>query len=172
VCFLWADCLDNVGSLTSHNPSGLHGLLRDSFTYFYIIFLYFIDEQEVKINKFRIYNFFKDRSSGYVFTDIVRNNLPNWFPLFANSISTQVLSTYALHACNYERLTLHIRNVTTWDITDCYKTNTLLFVRHGTQVNSCVIKRANVTNALSRLVACAQGQDMKQKTSFWNVTDL
>jgi hypothetical protein len=27
-----ADCLDNVGSLTSHNPIGLHGLLRDSFT--------------------------------------------------------------------------------------------------------------------------------------------
>jgi hypothetical protein len=25
---LWADCLDNVGSLTSHNPIGLHGLLR------------------------------------------------------------------------------------------------------------------------------------------------
>jgi hypothetical protein len=25
--YLWADCLDNVGSLTSHNPIGLHGLL-------------------------------------------------------------------------------------------------------------------------------------------------
>jgi hypothetical protein len=25
---LWADCLDNVGSLTPHNPVGLHGLLR------------------------------------------------------------------------------------------------------------------------------------------------
>jgi hypothetical protein len=24
---IWADCLDNVGSLTSHNPIGLHGLL-------------------------------------------------------------------------------------------------------------------------------------------------
>jgi hypothetical protein len=24
--------LDNVGYLTSHNPIGLHGLLRDSFT--------------------------------------------------------------------------------------------------------------------------------------------
>jgi hypothetical protein len=24
---VWADCLDNVGSLTSHNPIGLHGLL-------------------------------------------------------------------------------------------------------------------------------------------------
>jgi hypothetical protein len=23
-----ADCLDNVGLLTSHNPIGLHGLLR------------------------------------------------------------------------------------------------------------------------------------------------
>jgi hypothetical protein len=23
-----ADCLDNVGSLTSHNPKGLHGLLN------------------------------------------------------------------------------------------------------------------------------------------------
>jgi hypothetical protein len=30
---LWADCLDNVGSLTSYNPIGLHGLLRDSFTF-------------------------------------------------------------------------------------------------------------------------------------------
>jgi hypothetical protein len=29
---LWADCLDNVGSLTPHNPIGLQGLLRDSFT--------------------------------------------------------------------------------------------------------------------------------------------
>jgi hypothetical protein len=29
---LWADCLDSVGSLTSHNPIGLQGLLRDSFT--------------------------------------------------------------------------------------------------------------------------------------------
>jgi hypothetical protein len=27
-CHLWADCLDNVGSPTSHNPIGLHGLLR------------------------------------------------------------------------------------------------------------------------------------------------
>jgi hypothetical protein len=26
---LWADCLYNVGSLTSHNPIGLHGLLRE-----------------------------------------------------------------------------------------------------------------------------------------------
>jgi hypothetical protein len=25
---IWADCLDNVGSLPSHNPIGLHGLLR------------------------------------------------------------------------------------------------------------------------------------------------
>jgi hypothetical protein len=25
---LWADCLDNAGSLTSHNPIGLQGLLR------------------------------------------------------------------------------------------------------------------------------------------------
>jgi hypothetical protein len=25
---LWADCLHNVGSLTSHNPIGLHGLLQ------------------------------------------------------------------------------------------------------------------------------------------------
>jgi hypothetical protein len=25
---LRADCLDNVGSLTSHNPLGLHGLLQ------------------------------------------------------------------------------------------------------------------------------------------------
>jgi hypothetical protein len=25
---LWADCLDNVESLTSHNPIGLHGLLQ------------------------------------------------------------------------------------------------------------------------------------------------
>jgi hypothetical protein len=30
-------CLDNVGSLTSHNPIGLQGLLRDSFTFFYLI---------------------------------------------------------------------------------------------------------------------------------------
>jgi hypothetical protein len=27
-----AYCLDNAGSLASHNPTGLHGLLRDSFT--------------------------------------------------------------------------------------------------------------------------------------------
>jgi hypothetical protein len=27
-CHLWTDCLDNVGSLTSHNPIGLQGLLR------------------------------------------------------------------------------------------------------------------------------------------------
>jgi hypothetical protein len=27
-CHLLADCLDNVGSLTSHNPIGRHGLLR------------------------------------------------------------------------------------------------------------------------------------------------
>jgi hypothetical protein len=25
---VWAHCLDNVGSLTSHNSTGLHGLLR------------------------------------------------------------------------------------------------------------------------------------------------
>jgi hypothetical protein len=28
---LAADCLGNVGSLTSHNPISLQGLLRDSF---------------------------------------------------------------------------------------------------------------------------------------------
>jgi hypothetical protein len=26
---IWADCLDNVGSLISHNPIGLQGLLRE-----------------------------------------------------------------------------------------------------------------------------------------------
>jgi hypothetical protein len=25
---LWADCLETVGSSTSHNPVGLHGFLR------------------------------------------------------------------------------------------------------------------------------------------------
>jgi hypothetical protein len=25
---LWADCLENVGASTSHNPMGLHGLLQ------------------------------------------------------------------------------------------------------------------------------------------------
>jgi hypothetical protein len=30
---LRADCLENVGVSTSHNPMGLHGLLRDSFTF-------------------------------------------------------------------------------------------------------------------------------------------
>jgi hypothetical protein len=25
---LWADCLENVGTSTSHNPMGLHGLLQ------------------------------------------------------------------------------------------------------------------------------------------------
>jgi hypothetical protein len=34
---LLTGCLDNVGSLTSHNPIGLQGLLRDSFTFFYVI---------------------------------------------------------------------------------------------------------------------------------------
>jgi hypothetical protein len=29
---LWADCLENVGASTSHNPTGLHGLLLDSVT--------------------------------------------------------------------------------------------------------------------------------------------
>jgi hypothetical protein len=27
-CHLWSDCLDNVGSFTSHNPIGFHCLLR------------------------------------------------------------------------------------------------------------------------------------------------
>jgi hypothetical protein len=31
------DCLDNVGSLTSHNPIGLQGLLRDSFTLYILV---------------------------------------------------------------------------------------------------------------------------------------
>jgi hypothetical protein len=25
---LWADCIENVGASTSHNPMGLHGLLQ------------------------------------------------------------------------------------------------------------------------------------------------
>jgi hypothetical protein len=42
--------LDNVGSSTSHNPIGLHGLLRDSFTYFSLLemlcqFLYAASDQ-------------------------------------------------------------------------------------------------------------------------------
>jgi hypothetical protein len=28
------DCLDNVGSSTSHNPIGFHDLVGDSFTFF------------------------------------------------------------------------------------------------------------------------------------------
>jgi hypothetical protein len=28
---LWADCLENVGASTSHNPMGLHGLLQEYF---------------------------------------------------------------------------------------------------------------------------------------------
>jgi hypothetical protein len=31
-----ADCLENVESLTSHNPIGLHGLLRGSLYFFFI----------------------------------------------------------------------------------------------------------------------------------------
>jgi hypothetical protein len=30
---LWADCLENVGASTSHNPMSLHGLYRDRFTF-------------------------------------------------------------------------------------------------------------------------------------------
>jgi hypothetical protein len=37
---LWADCLDNVGSLTSHNPIGLQGLLRGLFTFYRVAQLY------------------------------------------------------------------------------------------------------------------------------------
>jgi hypothetical protein len=37
---LWADCLDTVGSLTSYNPIGLHGLYGDSFyTKLYRVYL-------------------------------------------------------------------------------------------------------------------------------------
>jgi hypothetical protein len=62
VCFLWGtnwtvsaatvasisqltvkDCLDNVGSLTSHNPIGLHGLLRG-----WLYFTFSIDEHDVR----------------------------------------------------------------------------------------------------------------------------
>jgi hypothetical protein len=33
---MWADCLENVGGSTSHNPMGLHGLLQGySFTFLY-----------------------------------------------------------------------------------------------------------------------------------------
>jgi hypothetical protein len=32
---LWPDFLNNVGSSTSHNPIGLHELLRDIFTFYY-----------------------------------------------------------------------------------------------------------------------------------------
>jgi hypothetical protein len=40
---LWAYCLDNVGSLTSHNPTGLHGLLRVSFTLLYRLTITILD---------------------------------------------------------------------------------------------------------------------------------
>jgi hypothetical protein len=46
---LWADCPENVGALTSHNPMGLHSLLacyRDSSTFFTIL-----PANEIKINK-------------------------------------------------------------------------------------------------------------------------
>jgi hypothetical protein len=35
---IWADCLDNVEFLTSHNPIGLHGLLR-RWLYFLLFYL-------------------------------------------------------------------------------------------------------------------------------------
>jgi hypothetical protein len=38
---LWADCLGNLGVSTSHNPVGLHGLLRDSFTVAYMNLIFF-----------------------------------------------------------------------------------------------------------------------------------
>jgi hypothetical protein len=34
---IWADYLVNVGSLTSHNPIDLHGMLHDSFTFFFTL---------------------------------------------------------------------------------------------------------------------------------------
>jgi hypothetical protein len=34
---LTVDCLENVGASMSHNPMGLHGLLRDSFTFYLFI---------------------------------------------------------------------------------------------------------------------------------------
>jgi hypothetical protein len=37
---LWADCLDNVGSLTPHSPTYFHGLLRDIFSFFFFTFSY------------------------------------------------------------------------------------------------------------------------------------
>jgi hypothetical protein len=36
-CHLRADCLDNVGTLTSHNPVGLYGLLQG---HIYFLFHY------------------------------------------------------------------------------------------------------------------------------------
>jgi hypothetical protein len=30
---LWADCLEDVGASTSHNPMGLYGSYRDNFTF-------------------------------------------------------------------------------------------------------------------------------------------
>jgi hypothetical protein len=36
---LWADCLDNVGTSTSHNPMGLHGLSQGQVYFFYLLLL-------------------------------------------------------------------------------------------------------------------------------------
>jgi hypothetical protein len=47
-----ADCLDNVGSLTSHNPIGLHGLLQDSFNFCYLLYLHaavFLEKLTLKV---------------------------------------------------------------------------------------------------------------------------
>jgi hypothetical protein len=33
--YIWADFLENVGTSTSHNPMGLHGLLQDTFTLYF-----------------------------------------------------------------------------------------------------------------------------------------
>jgi hypothetical protein len=48
---MWADCLGNVGSLTSHNPIGLHGLLTG-------IVLFFLIFPCISLFKFFLFLFF------------------------------------------------------------------------------------------------------------------
>jgi hypothetical protein len=36
---VWADCIENVGTSSSHNPMGLHGLLEEWLYFFFTVII-------------------------------------------------------------------------------------------------------------------------------------
>jgi hypothetical protein len=95
---LWADCLDSVGFLTSHNHLGLQGLLRDSFTFTFYFYKYKLDDRRTKISLHQL-SFQRILVPWEVFISDVRLSAETQFPQRKENKSFSEVDAPSRHMC-------------------------------------------------------------------------